>query len=344
MIPKLAVLYISLLSLISCQSQQSFDIKETHFLLGTIVEFTVYGDDETLALAAIKQASLAMQAVENEFATHGDIANSVKTFNQAKAGQKVLLSPSVDALLRQSIVVHKQTLGTFDPTLGYLNQSWGFSSLIQPIRPLTPQVIQDSLQFCGVRHIQPSGKYQWFKHVDALQLDFGAIAKGFSIDVGIKTLKKLGVKHAIINAGGDMRLLGSHGDKPWKIAVRHPRQDKPLGWLEVKEDVSIVTSGDYERFFMYEGKRYHHIIDPETGQPAQGSLSVTVVAPTATQADALSTAMFILGFEKGSSIIASMDDVEALWVDVNQQIHMTAGMKAVFHLNSSFDEEMSGLK
>ncbi len=322
---------IALSLLVSCQSQVE-DVKETRLLLGTVVTFTVAGVPEDVALQAITQAVAAMQGVENHFTTHGDVLNTVKTFNQAAAGEAVQLDADVDTLLQQSITYWQQTQGAFDPTLGDLNRRWGFSGDVAPTQALSKAEVKKSLARSGVDHIRRIAPRTWVKDKAGIQLDFGAIAKGLAIDKGIAKLQDLGIEHTIINAGGDMRILGDHNGQAWRIAIRHPRQDTALGWLDVSADVSIVTSGDYERFFISQGKRYHHIINPKTGFPAVQSVSVTVQAPTAMQADALSTALFILGFEKGMGLVESMPDVEAIWVDSNMQVHMSSGMKSQFHL------------
>jgi len=133
-------------------------------------------------------------------------------------------------------------------------------------------------------------------HVARCQLDFGGIAKGYAIDRGMDMLKQHGIHHALINAGGDIRLIGKHGDRPWHIGIRHPRhKNDVLADLQLQGDVSIVTSGDYERFYIYHGKRYHHLLNPQTGMPSMAAQSVTVMADSATLADAWSTALFIQG-------------------------------------------------
>jgi thiamine biosynthesis lipoprotein len=323
--------FVALSLLVSCQSKVE-DVKETRLLLGTVVTFTVVGVAEDVALQAITQAVAAMQGVENRFTTHGDVLNTVKIFNQAAVGEAVQLDADVDALLQQSITYWQQTQGAFDPTLGDLNMRWGFSGDVAPTQALSKSEVQKSLARSGVGHIRRVAPRTWVKDKTGVQLDFGAIAKGLAIDEGIAKLQHLGIQHAIINAGGDMRILGDHSGQAWRIAIRHPRQDTALGWLDILADTSIVTSGDYERFFISQGKRYHHIINPKTGFPAMQSVSVTVQAPTAMQADVLSTALFILGFEKGMTLVESMPDVEAIWVDSNMLTHMSSGMKPQFNL------------
>jgi len=322
---------VVLFLLSSCQ-QSLEDVKETRLILGTVVTFTVAGASEQAALDAITQAAAVMQDVENTFTTHGDVPNTVKSFNQAKAGEPVHLVVAVDNLLQESITYWKQTQGAFDPTLGDLNMRWGFSGDKAPVVPLTKIEVQQSLVLSGVGAIHRVSPQTWVKDKAGIQLDFGAIAKGLAIDQGVKKLQQLGIQHAIINAGGDMRILGDHNSQSWRIAIRHPREDKALGWLDISADTSIVTSGDYERFFTYQGKRYHHIINPKTGFPAMQSMSVTVQATSAMQADVLSTALFILGFGKGLPLVESMPNVEAIWVDSNKLVHMSSGMKSKFHL------------
>ncbi len=302
------------------------DIKETRFLLGTIVEFTVYTDDESRALKAIAEAAQVMRDVEQAFTIFGVHDNSVKQFNRAKVGQVVVLQDEVDALLRLSLMIHQQTQGAFDPALGTLNQLWGFSGEIMPTQPPSQQHIQQALAKSGSRHVDSQGR-GWVKQVQGLQLDFGAIAKGYAIDQGVKVLKKHGFHQAIINAGGDMMVLGTHGDKPWRIAIRHPRADQPLGWVEIDQDSSIVTSGDYERFYMYKGRRYHHILDPQTGKPSSASQSVTVIAANATLADAWSTALFVLGSKQGIDIVQKRKAMAALWVKADGSFRQTQGIE-----------------
>ena len=325
------LLFIVLMSLASCQPQ-AHDIRETRFLLGTIVDITVYGEDDDAMLRAVQQAVEAMQKVEEKFSTHGSAANSVTAFNQAGSGQEIKLDEEVNQLLRQSLDIHRQTSGAFDPTLGRLNRLWGFSSDTRPTKPLNESTVRLGLSLSGVKHLEQINANVWSKDIAGLELDFGAIAKGYAIDKAVEALKLQGVNHAVVNAGGDIRTVGDHGGKPWKIAVRHPRLKVPLGWLEVKRDISIVTSGDYERFFDFEGKRYHHILNPHTGYPAMLNQSITVVANDAALADALSTAIFVLSYEEGIGIIENSPGVEAIWVDRDMQLHLSSGMKGAFHL------------
>jgi thiamine biosynthesis lipoprotein len=164
-------------------------------------------------------------------------------------------------------------------------------------------------------------------HNKAVQLDFGGIAKGMAVDIAIEHLRELGVNNAIINMGGDLRAIGSKGGKPWKIGIRHPRRNGVIASLETRGDESIFTSGDYERYFEYEGKRYHHILDPRTGYPAEGVTSVTVIHQEGVVADAATTALFIAGPDQWLDIARSMGVHDVMLIESNGRIHLTPSMQ-----------------
>ena len=162
-----------------------------------------------------------------------------------------------------------------------------------------------------------------------MKLDLGAIAKGYIIDEAGKVLIANNIDNFIINAGGDMVIRGKRGNKPWKVGLQHPRDtSKVMAHIEIEDArTTIVTSGDYERAFIHNGERYHHILDPETGYPAKGLISVTIKALDAKVADALSTAIFVMGAEKGLALIERLEDVEGVLVDSNENIIISKGLK-----------------
>ena len=155
-------------------------------------------------------------------------------------------------------------------------------------------------------------------------LDLGAIAKGWAVDRAMEKLMARGIRNAIIDAGGDLRIIGARPGKDfWRIGVQHPRDPGALLLTFDLKDTAIVTSGDYERFFMAEGVRYHHILDPSTGQPARGCQSVTVLAPTAAEADACATAAFVLGPSKGLAFLRARPGVRGVIVGADGELHWT---------------------
>jgi thiamine biosynthesis lipoprotein len=162
-----------------------------------------------------------------------------------------------------------------------------------------------------------------------MQIGLGGIAKGYGVDRAARALHTAGLNNYYIDGGGDIVVAGQNHGRPWRVAVRHPRKSLPelLTTVELS-DAAIVTSGDYERFRILNGRRYHHILDPRTGEPAEGCQSVTVIAPLAESADALATAAFVLGPEKGLNLIARQTNTAALIVDTLGQLHMTDNFEA----------------
>jgi len=289
---------MGLLLLLNTACSPADDIHETRFIMGTLVEFTIALANASDAEAAISAAANEMQRIEDAFTIYGEQPNAVKAFNATTPGVAIALPDEVAALLQLSLNIQQQSHGAFDPALGGLNLLWGFSAAVAPTAPPSPQAIQKAIppSHCIEKAITANGAPGWIRTDSRCLLDFGAIAKGYAIDQGIKILKQHGINNAIINAGGDIRLIGKHGDKAWRIGIRHPRQrSEMIATLQLQGDVSIVTSGDYERFYIYNNKRYHHLLNPQTGRPATAAQSVTVIASNATLADAWSTAVFIQG-------------------------------------------------
>jgi len=305
------------------------DVRESRFIMGTLVTFTVAGAPHDQALDAIRAAAREMQRIEDEFTIYGAHANAVKAFNDSKPGKAVALPGEVSQLLIQSMKISKESHNAFTPLIGALSLLWGFSLPEAPTAPPSRGAIHIALT--GVRDalIRHTGNH-WQRLSPQTKLDFGAIAKGYAIDRGIAVLKAHGVKSAILDAGGDLRAIGSHNGKPWRIGIKHPRQaGKTLGWFEVHGDISIVTSGDYERFFMYNGKRYHHIMNPDTGMPAMKTMSATIVAPNATVADGWSTALFVQGPAGLKQVEAH--GFQAILMDEAGKLHTTPSTLVPFH-------------
>jgi len=305
------------LLLLSTACSSPADIHETRFIMGTLVEFTIAAEDNEQAAVAIIAPAAEMQRIEDAFTIYGDHPNAVKAFNASAPNTPVTLPDEVAALLTLALQVKQQSGGAFDPALGKLNLLWGFSIDPPPASPPNPEAIKKAIP--PAHCIDKRGK-QWLRTDTRCLLDFGAIAKGYAIDRGIAMLQEHGVHNAIINAGGDIRLIGKHGERAWHIGIRHPRkQGDVIAALDFQDDVSIVTSGDYERFFIDDGKRYHHLLNPKTGWPATESQSATVIAASAALADAWSTALFVQGAD-GIPFQKNMNK-NALLIDKKGEMH-----------------------
>jgi len=297
--------------------------------MGTLVQFTISGAEKNMALEGIRAAATEMQRIEDVFTIYGIQANAVKTFNVSEPGVVLALPGEVDSLLKTSIDVAQQSDDAFTPAIGGLSLLWGFSL---PNPPVIPPSLEDiAIARSGVdSRLLERTKTGWKRLSPLTKLDFGAIAKGYAIDRGIAVLREHGIANAIVDAGGDLRAIGDHAGKPWRIGLRHPRKTgATLGWFEARGDISIVTSGDYERFFTFDGKRYQHILDPQTGMPASLSSSATVIANNATLADAWSTALFVRG--TGALLLIESRGMQAVLVDTDGQIHATKLTLLPFH-------------
>ncbi len=316
--------------LLAACSNQSQDVRESRFIMGTLVQFTISGVEEGMALEAIRAAAAEMQRIEDVFTIYGTQANAVKAFNASVPGEVVALPGEVDSLLKTSIEVAQQSGDAFTPVIGSLSILWGFSLPEVPVAPPSELDIVTALIGVDTQMLVHESK-GWKRLNSQTQLDFGAIAKGYAIDRGIAVLREHGIGNAIVDAGGDLRAIGDHAGKPWRIGLRHPRKEgATLGWFEASGDISIVTSGDYERFFLYQGKRYQHILDPQSGMPAERSSSATVISvANATIADAWSTALFVSGAE-GLPLLESRG-MQGLLVDADGQMHASKLTILPFH-------------
>lgn len=288
--------------------------------MGTVVEITVAYRSEEQARTAIKEALAEFQRIDDLMSSYkpGSVISRV---NQA-GSVKVPVGVEVFELLQEAVAISAASNGAFDPTIWPVYQLWGFD---QGGKMPNPDAIINKLPLVGYQNLEfDDSTHSVGFNRNGMGLDLGAIAKGWAVDRAMEKLVSRGIRSAIIDAGGDLRIIGARPGKDfWRIGVQHPREPGALIFTFELKDSAIVTSGDYERFFMESGVRYHHILDPATGQPARGCQSVTVLAPTATEADACATAAFVLGPAKGIAFLRSRPGVRGVIVDADGQLHWT---------------------
>lgn len=286
----------------------------TALMMDTLVEVSVWGKARVSPQAGVDSAMAAIAAVDSLFA--GGIVPT------ASARSILASKPFADIMLRAR-QVYGLSGGLFDPTIGRVSRLWSFGegARVPPADSLT-----EGLKSVGLsRYLAHGGSGEFV-------LDLGGIAKGYAVEVAAGKIAALGFRSAIINAGGDMRLVGRRPDgKAWRIAIRHPRREGAFaGCLEL-EDVAVATSGDYERCFFVEGKRYHHILDPRTGMPGRASASVTVVGPDGGICDALATALFLAGPHEGRRLAEALPGVGAVFVYAEgESIAVTGSLASKF--------------
>ncbi|MBF0447700.1 MAG: FAD:protein FMN transferase [Magnetococcales bacterium] len=279
----------------------------TRLLMGTLVSITTWGVEESREREGVKAAFAEMARIEGIMSRHQP-QTAVARFNAGLPHQPQPIPVELAQLIEKAQHIQTISDGSFNPGLGKIIELWGFSTDTPPQTPPSQNKIDEWLTHFKsgpglvLSQIQPSQPTLGLTN-SATALDLGGIAKGYAIDRAIEQLRKAGIENGLVNAGGDIRGIGHKGDKPWRVGIQHPRETERViavsQWPNRKNgDMALVTSGDYERFFMDQGQRYHHILDPETGYPAKsGLLSVSVQADNALLADGLSTAFFVMGEE-----------------------------------------------
>lgn len=201
----------------------------------------------------------------------------------------------VQELFKLARKIYDDSGGAFDLTVGILAELWGFRSKAYYLP--RPEEINQALRFVGLEKIQQDNGKLFVP--EGVLLDWGGIAKGWAVDQATKALQAAGIKRGFINAGGDLFCWGTNPDnRDWRVGIKHPRQPGFLGVLEIR-NLAAATSGDYQRYFIVNGVRYHHIFDPKTGWPARGKQSVTVIGPKTAVCDGLATAIFVLRNNEG---------------------------------------------
>jgi len=294
-------------------------VKVDNFLLGTLVEIQAWAEqlDDSGLRSAFQRAFDEIHRVENEMSLNIE-GSGVRRINESAGQAQVAVPASLISVLDSARRVSELSGGAFDVTIGAVYRLWDFASE-NGARPPDPDAIARNLQNVDYTRVELSATSGTvLMPTKGMRLDLGGLAKGYAIDVAAKALMDAGAHNFIVNAGGDMFVSGRrlNGER-WRIGVRHPRRPGELMCTLFLEDCAVVTSGDYERFFEYNGKMYHHILDPTTGYPAEACQSVTVVAKGATVADALATAVFVMGPKRGLQLVDRLTEVEALIVDAD---------------------------
>lgn len=307
----------------SCSSQEIQPIRRTQFIMGTLVEITVANSDNNLVQMATSRAFDEMIRIERLMSTY--IADSeISRINDAAGKEAVPVSKEVLEVIEAGIEWGKKTDGIFDITIHPLVKAWNFDDGGETV-PST-ETLNRAKQLVNFRDIRISnGKVLLTR--EGMAINLGGIAKGYAVDRAIHILRGL-VPSGIINAGGDLYAFGQRGKgRPWVIGLQHPRKPQKVLASFALTNQAVATSGDYQRYFMKDGKRYHHILDPATGLPAEGPISVTILAGNVMDADALSTAVFIMGADKGLKWVESMNGVEAMIVEEGGATRFSSGFQ-----------------
>ncbi len=287
-----------------CQSRQLY--KDNRVMMGTFVE--VVSADKRAGGIVFEEIS-RIDGLLSKYKEASDVSRLNKDGSLA-------VSPDTFYIIEKAKEFCQVTEGAFDVTVAPLVDLWGFTDKKYSIP--AEEKIKEALALVGSDKIilHNNDNVIEFK-TSGMKIDLGAIAKGYAVDCAVKKLKEAGIKSCLVNAGGQVYALGDKFGRPWAVAVRDPRKEGFVDRLELKNR-AVATSGDYEQYFFKDNKRYAHILDPRTGYPVDsGVASVTVTAPDGLTADALSTAIFVLGKEKGAALARSFTGVEVRIIEVS---------------------------
>lgn len=298
-------------------------IGESRPMMGTEISVYLWHDDAAAGRAAVEAVFAEAERIDNMMSTYKE-DSILSRINRDAARGPVAAGDELYRLILRSLDISVLTLGAFDVTYDSVGQHYDFRERRRP----SAATIEDELQSIDYRLILTHPDSQSIEFArEGVRINLGGIAKGYTVEQGVAILRRRGIQNAIVTAGGDSRLLGDRRGKPWMVGVRDPRKDGEIAVRIPLENDAISTSGDYERFFDEDGIRYHHIIRPDTGLPADGVHSATIVGPDAVITDALSTSVFVMGVDQGLRLIGTLPDYEGIVIDATGRMYYSDGLR-----------------
>jgi thiamine biosynthesis lipoprotein len=300
--------------------------------MGTTVEFNVPVERNEIRGAArvCDMAESRISELDNMLSIFND-SSAVSEINKDNTKQIITVNPELFLLIKRAKEYYMLTQGAFDITVAPLTEEYGFGENVKG--PPDSQAISNILGYIGLDKIELNEEKGALIFKDPrVQIDFGGLAKGYAVDEATKIFKANNIKNALINIGGDLYCLGSNlGGEKYSIGIKNPDDKEEIMAILRITDRAVATSGSYENFFVYNDEMYSHIIDPRSGYPASNNLrSVTIIADDCTTADAIATAVFVLGEDKGLALIGKLSNTECLLV-VNRggksDIVLSSGME-----------------
>lgn len=324
-------LYILLLLLISstltgCEKKEEL-VTESAYMLGTHIEISIWTDNVVNGKASIQKSFKRIEEIEKRMSVNIK-ESDISLLNKSAGKNSVKVNPDTAHVLNKAIKYARISEGAFDPTIGRLVKLWGIGTEKQKIPDNIE--IQNALKYVDYEMLKPTAENEFMLDMKGMQIDLGGIAKGYAGDEVYNILKSSGIKRAIINLGGNVLTLGKKADgSEWKVGIQNPLKPTGthMGIVQVS-DKSVVTSGNYERYFISDERKYHHILDTKTGYPVDnGIISTTIIAKSSIDADALSTAVFVKGINDGLKLIESLDNVECIIITDDYKIYLSSGME-----------------
>ena len=337
LLARLALISLVLL-LCACGKEPLY--QEQAYVFGTQVDVSIYGEDETKSRQAVASVMHEFQRLHDLL--HAWKPSELSALNAALAqGKSKVVSPEVATMLQDAALMSAQSDGLFNPAIGGLIQTWGFQAddfkAILPDEKKVAALVRANPQMSDLvfaaEATTPGATNQGVlvsSHNPAVQIDLGGYAKGYALDRAVDLLKQQGIHNALINIGGNVMALGQHGSRAWRVGIQHPRKPGPLATLDLRDGEAIGTSGDYQRYFEFNGKRYCHLIDPRNGYPAQGAQAVTILTHglrAGLLSDGSSKPIFISGVQGWRAAARQMDIPEAMFIGADGIVHITAELQ-----------------
>jgi thiamine biosynthesis lipoprotein len=322
MMSKIILIVVALVCSVSPTHSAEWVIRDAK-IMGTTIHVEVWHENVETAEQAAEMVLQTMEEVNQSMSPYIE-SSELSLVNREAASKVIPISAELFSVIDQSLEYSGKTFGAFDITFASVGYLYDYR---ESVRPNQAQ-LDGLLAGVSFQHIElnKSDRTIHFKR-KGVRIDLGGIAKGYAVDLAIERAKKLSIEHISVTAGGDTRILGDRLGRPWIIGIRHPMNKEKVIAKMPLVDEALSTSGDYERYFDEDGVRYHHIIDPKTGDSARSVRSVTILGPKAIDTDALSTSVFVMGPIKGLQLLESLQGIEGIIVDKEGNLLFSSGLQ-----------------
>ncbi len=291
-------------------------------IMGTAISVELWSDEAAAGEAAIDAVMAEMHRIDAAMSPHKP-DSELSRINRDAATAPVRVSAEMARLLERAEAFARLSDGAFDITFAAAGQLYDYRLRVRP----SAEALAAARACIGFRHLELDREAGTVRFARAgMRIDLGGFAKGHAVDNAAALLRRRGIAHALVCAGGDSRVIGDRRGRPWTIGIRDPRRADAVVAVLPLEDVSVSTSGDYERYFDADGERFHHVIDPATGRSPRSIRSVTVLANDGLTSEALAKCVFVLGLERGMRLVESLAGVDAVVIDAEGSLHYSPGL------------------